>query len=315
LTNSSQTNRLPWLDAARGIAALTVLTAHALDYYWRGYAEYIQFGNGAVVLFFLISGYIIPMSIERSTLPRFWLRRLFRLYPLYWISIILYTVLGISETKETTHILANLTMIQPYLGIPHINGVYWSLAVEETFYLMLAVLLVFNLHRATVPLFLVLAAAGMTLAYLGARWVLDLNLIYLPICVAGTLWYRFDQGVLKRRSFHVLVLVLILYIISLPIGINWLSGWLVAVGIFAFIHRHRHRSWPSVLVWCGIASYSIYLLHPLILHFLPGWGAVITLVVAGASYTLVEKPCINLGRRLEQYIGRRHIKSTTANAS
>jgi peptidoglycan/LPS O-acetylase OafA/YrhL len=293
-------DRLPWLDAARAIAALAVLAAHTIDYYWRGYVEYIQFGNGAVALFFLISGYIIPMSIERNSLSRFWLRRAFRLYPLYWISIALFILLGVSETRDPVHVLANFTMLQPYLGIPHVSGVFWSLAVEETFYLMLAVLVLLRLQHKTVTLFLALALIATALAYLGVRWVLDLNLIYLPVCVAGTLWYRFDQGNLDRRSLHCLILVLVLYIIALPVALNWISGWLLAAGIFAFIHRFRHLQWPIPLVWCGIISYSIYLLHPLVLSFVPGWGALLTIGVAGLSYVVIERPFINFGRHLEQ---------------
>jgi peptidoglycan/LPS O-acetylase OafA/YrhL len=297
-----QNDRLCWLDAARGFAALTVLTAHTLDHLWKGYAQFVQFGNAGVVLFFLISGYIIPVSLERTTISRFWLRRAFRLYPLYWCSLILYLLFGMTTVTMPWDVFANLTMVQPYLGIAHVSNLYWSLTVELTFYGLLTLLVIVGLHKATIPVILILAALFLILANLGARWVLDLNLIYLPICFGGTLWYRYDTGKLPQRTLLCSVLVVILYILALPIPFNWLIGWLIALGVFAFFHYQRHAAWPRFLVWCGIVSYSLYLLHALPLYWLGAWGAPIALIIAGVSYRLLEHPMIQFGRSLDHAI-------------
>src|SRR4051812_44006338 len=84
--------RLDFLDGLRGIAALAVFMAHAIHKVAPGfsayYEPYFNMGNWGVVLFFLCSGFILPVSLERQgSLGRFWVRRFFRLYPMYWISV------------------------------------------------------------------------------------------------------------------------------------------------------------------------------------------------------------------------------------
>jgi peptidoglycan/LPS O-acetylase OafA/YrhL len=271
-----------------------------MEHLWRGYEQYVQLGNAGVILFFLISGYIIPVSLERTTMPRFWLRRVFRLYPLYWCSIILYLMVGMSTLRLPWHVLANLTMLQSYLGVAHMSGVYWSLTVELTFYALLTALAFFGLHKATVPLLLLVAGVFLTLVYLGEGWVVDLDLIYLPFCFAGTLWYRYDTGALTRRTLLCCVLVMALYSVAIPIPSNWSASWLIGLGSFAFFHFRRHAAWPPSLVWCGVVSYSLYLLHALPLHWLGAWGAPLALMIAGASYRLIERPTIQLARSIEQ---------------
>jgi peptidoglycan/LPS O-acetylase OafA/YrhL len=298
----SPKGRLAWLDGARGCAALAVMAAHALDHYWGDYSDYLQFGNAAVVLFFLISGYIIPHSLEQTSLARFWIRRSFRLFPLYWITIALTLAQEYGPVRAPGAVLANLTMLQPYLGSDHVSSYFWSLTVELTFYVMLSLLSTVRLQRATTPLFLILAGTLLTLANLNARWVLDLNMIYLPVCVAGTLWYRYDRGGLGQRELLCLVLVLLLYLLALPVPSNWILGWILAVGVFAMLHARSQRLWPAALVWCGMVSYSIYLLHPLVLSWMPAWGALVTLGVASVSYQLIERPAICLGRRFEHWL-------------
>ena len=71
--------RLDFLDGLRGIAALAVFLAHALDLIWPAYHSFaesrFQLGNWGVVVFFLCSGFIIPVSLERQgSLRRFWIR-------------------------------------------------------------------------------------------------------------------------------------------------------------------------------------------------------------------------------------------------
>jgi peptidoglycan/LPS O-acetylase OafA/YrhL len=81
--------RVEWLGALRGIAALVVVIGHGCGFLWRGvdsfYGQTFHAGHAAVIAFFAISGYIIPVSIERtSSLRVFWVRRFWRLYPAYW---------------------------------------------------------------------------------------------------------------------------------------------------------------------------------------------------------------------------------------
>src|SRR5215213_5668437 len=121
--------RLDFLDGLRGIAALAVFLAHAghkVSPAFRTYLEpYFNLGSWGVVLFFLCSGFILPVSLERQgSLGRFWIRRFFRLYPLYWFSVALIALVGKGEPRIVLSgspaqsipiFLANLTMFQAFL--------------------------------------------------------------------------------------------------------------------------------------------------------------------------------------------------------
>jgi peptidoglycan/LPS O-acetylase OafA/YrhL len=85
-------SRLAWLDLLRAIAALFVVFDH-LSYYLLQHVRtdvynWFDAGNYGVFVFFVISGYIIPASLERKGSVRtFWVSRLFRLYPLYLLAV------------------------------------------------------------------------------------------------------------------------------------------------------------------------------------------------------------------------------------
>ena len=84
--------RLAWLDVLRGLAALAVVFDHT-SYYALQHVRHIVYqwfdpGNYGVFVFFIISGYIVPASLERKGSVRtFWVSRLFRLYPLYLLAV------------------------------------------------------------------------------------------------------------------------------------------------------------------------------------------------------------------------------------
>jgi peptidoglycan/LPS O-acetylase OafA/YrhL len=85
-------NRLAWLDVLRGLAALAVVFNH-FGYFvptqLKGPVnQWIDPGAYGVFVFFLISGYIVPASLERKGSVRtFWVSRIFRLYPLYLLAV------------------------------------------------------------------------------------------------------------------------------------------------------------------------------------------------------------------------------------
>src|SRR6201987_3046645 len=85
-------SRLAWLDVLRGLAALAVVFDHtsyyALQHVRSLVYQWFDPGNYGVFVFFIISGYIVPASLERKGSGRtFWVSRLFRLYPLYLLAV------------------------------------------------------------------------------------------------------------------------------------------------------------------------------------------------------------------------------------
>ncbi len=169
-------NRLAWLDVLRGLAALCVVFDH-LSYYvlqparWAIY-QWFDFGNYGVFVFFIISGYIVPASLERKGSVRtFWVSRLFRLYPLYLLAVGLAVALwlvhlgglrGAGSDPETS-ILSQLLMMSNVLAGPNLPNVVWSLSYEMIFYLVLVALFTARIHRRSSWYALAFAAVAVAL--------------------------------------------------------------------------------------------------------------------------------------------------------
>lgn len=167
------------LDVLRGVAILLVLFAHAADPREAGvlaqplsYLRYL--GPSGVDLFFVLSGFLIGGILFRELaethqidVPRFYIRRAFRIWPTYFAYVALLALWLIfaqhyDALRAFWAIAPNLLHVQNYLGSPAEHT--WSLAVEEHFYLLLpALLILLGARRASeqVPLpRLPLAALG-----------------------------------------------------------------------------------------------------------------------------------------------------------
>jgi peptidoglycan/LPS O-acetylase OafA/YrhL len=143
------TQRLGWLDALRGYAALVVVCFHLSpsvlgpDRHMTIY-RHIDLGKYGVLLFFLVSGYVIPLSLERhGSLRRFFLGRLFRIYPAYLATIGAAALLGAWHGG----LLAHAGMLLDPLGRRGAVRVFWTLSYEMIFYLVVAGLFAWRLHR------------------------------------------------------------------------------------------------------------------------------------------------------------------------
>ncbi|MEV4281026.1 acyltransferase family protein [Actinoplanes xinjiangensis] len=170
--------RLRWLDALRGIAVLAVVYEHFAAYLFPGVkqatVQWVHAGTFGVVLFFLVSGYIVPASIERrGSLRHFWIGRVFRLYPAFLITIAGAAVVaqiasrpGVPQDlfdKTMTTVLGHLTMLQDILGVANVQYQFWTLTYEMLFYLIVTVVFVFGVHRFSAEIALLLSAAAIAL--------------------------------------------------------------------------------------------------------------------------------------------------------
>jgi peptidoglycan/LPS O-acetylase OafA/YrhL len=123
-------------------------------------------------------------------------------------------------------------------------------------------------------------------------------LVYLPICLLGTLLYRFEQGKYSSRVLLSCLAILGVYLCTWPAPIQFILGWLITISLFLAIFAARARFHPAALVWCGRVSYSIYLLHGIPLWYSRGWGFPLVFLVAAIGYAVVEAPAIGLGQRI-----------------
>jgi peptidoglycan/LPS O-acetylase OafA/YrhL len=157
---SERAPRIRELDLLRFIAAALVVVYHYVYagpvsgeanidgfHFLRGMAKY---GHTGVYLFFLISGFVIIMSIKGANLRAFIASRCSRLYPAFWVCCTL-TFLVVVVANDPRHsatigqYLVNLTMLSRFLGVTSIDGAYWSLYVEIGFYVLAAAIVVLKL--------------------------------------------------------------------------------------------------------------------------------------------------------------------------
>jgi len=129
-------------------------------------------GQYGVFVFFLVSGYIVPASLERKGSVRgFWVSRVFRLYPLYLFAVGAMIVLWASgigslsgmNSDTVTASFADVFMLQSVLWAPTLPNVVWSLAYEMVFYLLLTALFLGGGHRRSSRYALVFAVAAVAL--------------------------------------------------------------------------------------------------------------------------------------------------------
>lgn len=299
------------------------------------------------MLFFLISGYIIPNSlgVSNDRIGRFVISRFFRLYPLYWFVLaltILLVTYGQTEGFGLGTTIANITMIQGYLGRPNIIGAAWTLQIELTFYVLCAALAYFRSlasPRACALVSLSMLAFAFLLAI--ARYLLVMKLpVALPLALSlmffGTLWRQAKLTDLleAKRLVHWQLVIILLAIVPISvIGYNhdfgyhehwqpYLISYLLAITVFVLCTTRIRIDWKPA-VFLGEISYSIYLMHscvplfaikaglgPEIMasHSLLYWCLLAMLVIPAAwlTYNLVEQPFNRWSHRL---IARRQLNT------
>jgi len=317
--------RLVELDALRGLAALSVVLFHLTTRYGELYGHVdpppfdLAWGHFGVQLFFGLSGFVISMTLERTKRPMdFVVSRVSRLYPAYWAAILLTTAVvslgGMTDLQHPAWVVAvNMTMLQGFLQVPPVDGVYWTLTIELAFYaIMFAIHAGSWLDRIDRILF----------GWIGLKWVwwaapelpwrlgLVLDQAYIPFFALGIAAYLVFAG---RRTLVQMAPLIGFALVTIGVidGPDDLAvGILVAALLTAFARgRLGWIAWGP-LAWLGTISYTLYLLHENIgftlLHALQRAGMpsapsialtlVAALAMASAVTYAIEQPAMRLIR-------------------
>ncbi|MFJ5883127.1 acyltransferase family protein [Kitasatospora cineracea] len=170
-------SRLGWLDALRGIAALAVAAHHfqilTLVPHGGFIFAHLDLGFYGVIAFFIVSGYIIPASLERrSDVRAFWISRIFRIYPALIVSMLLaefirpYAYHVLTFDGYGHHLLwlaGNGLMLSDMLGVVNALGISWTLTYEMLFYFFVSSLFTVAWHRRSTPIAVGAAAIALVL--------------------------------------------------------------------------------------------------------------------------------------------------------
>ncbi|AKD55334.1 acyltransferase family protein [Spirosoma radiotolerans] len=357
--------RVYTVDLLRFIAAFSVVLYH---YTFRGYyadnlnpvvypalESVCKYGYLGVNLFFIISGYVILMSAYKKSLPQFLVSRISRLYPAYWVACTLtfLVVWFFAPSKNTAawsyyydlslpKYLVNLTMLQRFAGVVNVDGVYWTLGVELSFYALISVLIFHKLFDQLIPILIGWLAIT---AILGPDSTSPFSLLlfpkYSPFFIAGMLFYLLQTRFATPWKLYTLLgLSLLLAMRSIVreseeysqhfgqefsplVGLTLLFSFYIV--FWLIVHGRLALTSYSWLAMAGALTYPLYLLHHnigfilfyrlstsvnkyLLLVFLIG----IMLFGAYLIHTLVEKkfgPMLGqtLSRRLHSIARVRHI--------
>ena len=326
-------NRFDYLDAVRAVAALSVVLQHLLDRVPTGPLRFgeagINLGAFGVTLFFIASGVIIPRSAARSGLRRFWTGRFFRLFPLYWLTIVCAVAL-FPLSLSWREVLVNFTMLQEFLGAPHVLGVYWTLGMEMIFYVLCSVVLFAPGLRRLSPHVLPLLALGgfvsLILLSLLTKHSAPLGRVqllfasFLGVFFANKRWFDFPTsakllGCTAVGTVLTLAAATRFYFVpeapefgrSFAHAGSYAASWVAAYATFLAFFHFQDRRFPWWVLLLGTICYSTYLLHPFALAIVPAeWSLLVQLpatlllsyLLAAASWYCLEKPLIGLGRRL-----------------
>lgn len=338
------TGYLPTLDGWRAVAILAVMLCHdrvhrigPVSTQWLH-----EHGNLGVDVFFAISGLLICLRLldeEEArgsvSLRSFYLRRAFRILPAASVYLIALFILGAfgKIPVEPPELLASLFFLRNYtstfshfqVSYPYYTSHFWSLAVEEHFYLLVPPLLFLPVlaRRWRVPILLLLASAvgvhRMALnSWLSMHTDMRLDALLVPAAFAVLLRSpKYGEGLKKVAQLAPIFVILLLLLVTAglyPRTTGLLLAWLTPFVLLATMldpQRTLSRMLESrPLRYIGRISYSLYLWQQLFLvaHFGPGPGSLGVLqrwpfnwmaafACALLSFYFVEQPLIRLGHR------------------
>jgi peptidoglycan/LPS O-acetylase OafA/YrhL len=328
-------NRVQYLNTLRGIAALLVVFAH---YFWVFFGPNlagalrvpapsfaapawlpwlfqhpVKFGHFGVALFFLISGFVIPMSLSRQSGLAFLVARVLRIWPTYAVAFslsltalgILYWWLGMRWPFTALDALVGYFIIlRDLVGGPNLDGIVWTLEVEAKFYVLCALTaplfrrrsrLVFLLPAALAVVNVAIVSNGDRIAgtvFSEAARAAVISIPYLVYMFIGTAFYYLhakrlspNEAIFIIAAFYLLQIVSVLSgPISVRIGEYWNYGYALVLFTFASAYPRLFRG-RRVTNFSASISYPLYAVHNIvgyaIFRVLIDLGAPVELTLTG----------------------------------
>ena len=346
------TGRIPSLDGLRGIAILLVLFQHL----WHTLPGFLSplglfAGNGGlgVSVFFLLSGYLIySLSVREYQKSggfewkQFYIRRALRIFPCFYFYILVILALAhfgwITVTDRTIFAAATFTLNYHHLWDPWpvgldypVIGHYWTLALEEQFYLTWPLLMLLFARRklvATLAGFIVIAPVIRIVCYflapdsrpqIGMMFHTAFDSIAAGVLLGELMRVPDTRAKLQNLAANRWILgTAILYptIVSPVLGMRFEGAYLITVGktldficiglvLVAAVSQpgtplFRFLNWRP-LAFVGVLSYSLYVWNNLFLNGETSWivntfplNLMCVIGMGLFSYYLIEKPFLKL---------------------
>jgi peptidoglycan/LPS O-acetylase OafA/YrhL len=331
---------IPSLDGIRALSFLLVFVAHA------GLDKYVPGGLG-VTIFFFLSGFLITTLMRKEyaksgtlNLKHFWARRALRILPPFYIVLAVATLATATAAAgpflaQAFHFTNYWVINHGYDGMAQGTGVYWSLSVEEHFYILFPwiFLAMQRLNRQN-QVGVIYAACALVLAwrcwlvlhghvstdrtYMGTDTRIDSILFGCALAI----WNVDNRKFIERRWYFYTAAALVLLGFCLIVRSDvfretlryTLQGLALTVVFIAAVKFPRWLpmrvlNWKPV-AFLGVLSYSLYLLHFAVIFAVqaavPNVPALaqgliafaISLCCSYVIYIVIEKPCAKLRHNL-----------------
>lgn len=353
-----QENRYEYIDALRGLAILMVIFNHVpeslnFEVQFPQWLTLLQSqGARGVQLFYIISAFTIYLTYskrkhqEQNLVLNFYIRRFFRIAPLFYICLIFYSLRmyfwkGFGEFTVLKFISAFTFTngFHPNLINAIIPG-GWSVAIEMVFYLCVPLIYIYvnDIKKAFVFLLISLIVAkrlSLLLLKLQIIETIDAGYLFLylptqlPYFIMGIIFFFWvtDETkieVNKKKWGTIFLFLVLFYLVSFCVdGIDFYFPWHFFYALILLFLCYVLYYYPSKIlvnsffIYFGKISYSVYLIHfaffPLIIKIsplLPSENSIflfccvyiimviLSVVVGTISYQLIEKPFMNLSKKI-----------------
>jgi peptidoglycan/LPS O-acetylase OafA/YrhL len=270
----------------------------------------------------MVSGFVIFLTLNKTKHTfDFVVSRFSRLYPAYWAGVLItftcISVFGLPERETNiTTVIINLTMFQQWLHVPNVDGVYWTLTLELTFYGIMLFLFVkhwLNKTNLILPawlLLIILLHSLETYQDISVHGVIKLAFLmeYGNLFIAGIAFYR----VMHSTDLFPYLIILMSLFVEYLLREQSFFFILTYYGTFLLLSwRLLERINAPIMLFFGNISYSLYLIHQnigyIIIHQLeinnlatPISIIIIPLIfsvfIASLMYRFIENPALKFTR-------------------
>jgi peptidoglycan/LPS O-acetylase OafA/YrhL len=349
---SQRNGYIPTLDGWRGLSVISVILYHGRFGFFKSdplLMKLSSHGNIGVDVFFAISGFLICGLLLHEyardgsiSLRRFYIRRCFRILPAYYVALAGIAALAVLRVIQVNYsdlpscllFYRNYRLLGPFEGGDFYTAHFWSLAIEEHFYLIWPMLLIAAKPKRVGKVAFILAMAVAAWRAFEGHFNLFPE-IFIPSnllartdarvdallwgCIAA-IYFPEIKGYVERIRFTELwlpigALLLVVEKIRAP-RLLVLQGILIPALLLSTVIQSDNllgRVLESHLLrWIGAMSYSLYLWQEIFLpevaseksvgvfHYLqqPPWNVIAILACGCLSRYLIELPMTRLGHRL-----------------
>ncbi|MEO6850571.1 MAG: acyltransferase [Mucilaginibacter sp.] len=321
MINGSNHVRIKHIDALRGIAAIIVTFFHLTGNSGlsKQTASIGKYGYTGVEIFFVISGFILPYSLQKSgykfqNFSVFMLKRIARIYPAYIVAIIigiLITLFAHVPLLPFKSIISHLVFLNVILGYNTISPVFWTLAIEFQFYIVIGLSSKYFSSSNLGSVLLICIMILISLLISSPAYIFH----WFPFFGLGILIYNSKFTGIPAWMFWLCTATIVIFVIA-QYGLPEAIAGTFALLYICFVSMENKTKFNAVLLWLGVISYSLYLIHwdlgrsavavsrhiPLLalsepLRLLVGFGFAV--FCAYLLYLFVEKPSIKLSHKIK----------------